>query len=73
MYDCRNHRDLLNKWKLLFARDMLTVDNCLDVILFLDNCYGSIHFIRSLKKISSYHLIQKWPLVRASERWKAIK
>ena len=73
MYESRNESNALEKWKSKFASDMITTENCLDVVLFLNDCYDSIHFIPDLKKLASFYIIEYWPIVMRTRRWNKIR
>ena len=73
MHEIKSHDSILQIWIKIFCSEMINVQNCLDIILFLGDCKKSVKFIRELKKISSQYLVQYWPQVRSSPRWTDIR
>ena len=73
MAEYRNESQSLERWRSKFATEMINADNCLDVVVFLNGCHGNIGFVKDLKKLSSFYLIQNWPTVQLTRRWAKIK
>lgn len=73
MAEYQHENFALERWRSKFATEMLNVDNCLDVIVFLDDCHRNVGFVQDLKKLGSFYLIQHWPLVQQTRRWAGIR
>ena len=74
MHECsKNSPANLEIWKMKFLDEMINPENCLDVILFLNDCHRSVEFVANLKKLSSSYLIQYWSFVQNTKRWSEIR
>ena len=73
MHEIKSQDSILQIWIQKFCSEMINMQNCLDIIIFLGDCKKSVKFIRELKKISSQYLVQYWPQVRSSPRWADIR
>ena len=63
----------LEIWKMKFSDEMINPENCLDVILFLNDCHRSAEFVASLTRLSSSYLIQYWSYIQNTKRWSEIR
>ena len=57
MAEYQHENFALERWRSKFATEMINVDNCLDVIVFLDDCHRNVGFVQDLKKLGSFYLI----------------